>query len=100
MWEVKGSPSSPQQRERQDGGCTPQVPLLIGNQAAAPRDLFVCSKFCVFMVLFNYSHPSASTSQKKEKRTSNDVGAGGWQRREEEMGNIALLPSSRSRDLI
>lgn len=60
--------SPPQQREKQDGGCTPQVPLFIVNQVTAPRDLFFCSKCCVLIVLFNYSHPPASTSQKKKKK--------------------------------
>lgn len=90
--------SPPQQREKQDGGCTPQVPLFIVNQVTAPRDLFFCSKCCVLIVLFNYSHPPASTSQKEKKRPSNEMGAEGRQRREEEMENIALLPYSCSRD--
>lgn len=92
--------SPPQQREKQDGGRTPQVPLFIVNQVTAPRDLFFCSKCCVLIVLFNYSHPPASTSQKKKKRPSNEMGAEGKQRREEEMGNIARLPYSCSRDLL
>lgn len=61
------TPPRPPAEGEAGGGCTPQVPFFIVNRVTSPRDLFFCSKCCVLIVLFNYSHPPASTSQKEEK---------------------------------